>query len=279
MSILPIRKHYYRNGRYTFNHRYNLPNAFKTLPVNFRIAYAIWLLFHFTVCYMHNLHDFGKPLGHFANLWVCNLSLLLAAFAILFDSPDYVGFATIGASSGQIFWTLDSIVMFLTNSSSGPFKVADYSSYRPSKFWYQVYMGSHHFWFLPMSIQYLKSTRDFQFTKRHFVGGAVWVMLITVISSLLIPLKCMETVFDNGIKECIFLNINMIQGWWGQNNIELLHIFDRSNGNSAFFYFLHAHFFYSGILNGIWFLLFRMIVNKKRLSYLRSLKGSSFRSR
>lgn len=226
----------------------------KRLKQSWHLLYATFLILHFKICYSHNIHDYGIPLGYYSNLWICNVSILLSVGGILFHYPTIVASSIIAVSSSHLAWICDSILMFFTGELSGPFQIADYTTLRKNELWYRIWVNSHHLWFIPLNMLYLKGRSEkFRITLKHYFGGAIWVWLISGITILLIPNQCMETIFDDGKSRCLFININMIRKWWGSDNIDVLHWFDRSNGVSAWIYFVYANFIYSGVMNGFYY--------------------------
>ena len=241
-----------------FSKKQYLPQQFKIRKEG-KFLYAIWLFHHFILCYRHHLHDYGTPLGHFANLWVCNVSLVLSSVGILWNFPDMVGYCIIAVSTGHIFWNLDTILMIVNRRHHGPFQVANYTTYKASKLWYRIWLNSHHMWFMPCSIIYLRSIPKFCLSTKHYVGAMILVMFLTGVTALLIPMQCVNTVFDDGQNSCLVINVNMVREWWGSNHLKILHIFDRTNGNGPFFYFIYANLLYSVVMNRLWFLLMKKL--------------------
>uniref|UniRef100_A0A6V2IST8 Uncharacterized protein n=1 Tax=Ditylum brightwellii TaxID=49249 RepID=A0A6V2IST8_9STRA len=222
------------------------------------------ILVHFFLGYEHHLSEYGVPLGHYANLWLCSASLLLTAIGIGFCYPNLVGLSLVSVSAGHVAWIIDTLVMIITHQRSGPFVIASYSSLRNRhRFWHNIIVASHHIWFMPVALYYLRSI-SYNIGRRDFIGGIIWVLMISGASILILPKDCMDTVFEDGTELCTMPNINMIQGWWGVNDVALIHYLDRSKGGDSFLYFVYANFLYSFVLNGACFLVLQKIAKRAK---------------
>lgn len=312
-------------------------------------------LTHFTLCYRHNLREYGTPFGHMANLWICNSSLLLSGMTLLFLpnynyyhttlKKDFVSYAMISVSTVHILWTLDTILILLSffyknNSDNiigrGPLHIADYNFFRQdfntSQYaWYRVLMSSHHMWFLPLSIYYLKKKplfgmhkhhnmtiplvarssfeeySRFKLSIKHYIGAFIWAWILYLLTWFFVfsPLSssdedCIETFFPNNDKTyqqqeslCIFININFIQRPRNTHSfMQIFHLFNtisvKNHGSleamlikesldsrtevlrvisqafkNRLMNIIHpffTNFLYSGVFNGLSFILLKFIV-------------------
>ena len=60
------------------------------------------------------------------------------------------------------------------------------------------------------------------------------------------------------------LNVNMVKQWWGLEDVYLFHALDRNKGTHAVVFYIYANFIHDVLLNGMWYLLLRRVVNGGR---------------
>ena len=246
-----------------------------------RMSLAGALLSHFALDYRYNLDEYGAPWGHYANLWVCSASLILASGGMVVAGsggsargPDFVAFAAVAVAAGQVAWIVDTLAMLLKGERDlGPLGVASYGSIRDfdgdgdgvhSGRWLPILTASHHLWFMPAIVCYLRFVPGFRLTQIHFSGGALWVLLLSGVTLTMLPKECAPVILSNGAKICIMPNVNMKDGWWGAETSSLLHAFDPSRGHRSFVFYVYANAIYSVLMNGPCYFCLKVLVNKNR---------------
>ena len=220
-------------------------------------------------------------MGSYEGLWVCSASMFLAAAGLLVDSPNCVGAALVAVSTGHILWSADSFFMVYGNSyamyknymngnanarlpgwssDAGLFAIADYNSVdgRHVSFG-SVYVSSHHLWFIPLCIWWMRG-REYKLSLKHLLYSIVWVLFVSGLTVLVVPLGCVDIVLPHETV-CIDLNVNMVKRWWGMEGVYFFHVLDRDKGTHVALFYLYANFIHDVLLNGYWWILIRLATN------------------
>lgn len=240
-----------------------------------RLLLSASFLAHFAFGYRYHLDEYGEPIGHFVNLWICSISLVLASAGTSLNRLDWLGYALVAVSVGHTAWMIDTIFIINTAftplgtgaASVGPLGIASYRSLESKSnwSWRSVFAASHHLWFMPLSARVLRGAPSFSLGTRHFLGGAAWVAAVSAVTLCTLPTQCEPVVLKSGRKVCSLPNVNMAQGWWGLDNVPFLHALDHlAKGRSRWLYFFYANVMYSGLMNGVCYFILRLAVNSKR---------------
>jgi hypothetical protein len=112
-------------------------------------------IFHVFFSFFLQTQLYGVLVASYNLLWVCTCSLLLSAYGILTNSPETAAIGMISVGIGHMAWSLDSISLILFNDTL--FDIATWNCLTGEFSWNNFYSQSHHLWFIPSMIIYLRS--------------------------------------------------------------------------------------------------------------------------
>jgi len=184
------------------------------MDVAFGSAVLCYLvILHSSRCVTLGLHYLGEI------LWGCNIALLLAGVGIATNRPLMVGTAVCIVAVDQICWYIDVLGYFVT----GKFivGVAKYMK-APTTTWVHFWTGTHHLWFIPISIAWLGQHGGVP-------SGSYWgsVLVTTVIASMarvMTPYSVLHGVDNQSVH---VWNINLCYEFYEDVAIPPLHILDH----------------------------------------------------
>ena len=235
--------------------------SFKAMEANLLGGFFIA---HYVLNVSYSVASYGLQVGSYNCLWICSMSLLISAFGLLRKNHDLVATGLIAVGSGHTLWMLDTLYMILYNVNQGPINIADYNSLSGKPTFLSVFTTTHHLWFMPLCIVYLRSN-SFVLRWKHLKFSSYWIMFIGTITIIYIPMQCVDIAMKGGGTACIDVNVNMVKHWWGMDNIRFFHLFDRDKGNSVFVHWLYSNVVHNFGCNGVIWCLLRFTVFRRRV--------------
>mmetsp|Transcript_43217 Transcript_43217/g.97678 ORF Transcript_43217/g.97678 Transcript_43217/m.97678 type:complete len:408 (-) Transcript_43217:171-1394(-) len=179
--------------------------------------------------------------GFYEGLWVCSLSLPLAACGLLSGRPALVAAALVSITCGHFVWSLDTALLVAGRAAQHAglagaeaakewrLGIASYEGANGYVTPLSAWAETHHLWFIPISVSLLSKLRPGSplVTRMEVCCGASWVGLLSAVTALVVPRPCIPVVID-GHEACFHQNINMIYNWWGFDSWAFLHALDPS---------------------------------------------------
>ncbi|GMI00149.1 hypothetical protein TrLO_g11691 [Triparma laevis f. longispina] len=169
--------------------------------------------------------QYGPLISLLETLWVCSLSILSASLSTYFLNPDLLAVTVINTFTGHSLWCLDTVSLLINkllyNSNEGFLNMADYGGLNGITLW-SFLAVSHHLWFIPTTIYTLRTHFHFHLKFKHWLYSYAFVSILSLITLWITPVECIKYG-----KSCISVNINMCEGWWGLDEVDFLHYFDR----------------------------------------------------
>ena len=230
-------------------------------PTTFEKLMSALFIFHIILMIVIEVNEFSLHIGLIHGLWICSLSLVLAAVGMSTCRPRLVACALVAVSTGHFLWTVDTVYMlFKFDSTVDLFNIANYSNRKGTFAFFQVYTNSHHVWFMPLCILYLRS-RNYFLSLPDLLRSALWICVISFLTALIVPVdRCLLT--HTG--ECVWLNTNMVNAWWGMEEVWFFHALDRRRGYHPAIFFLYANALHDLGCNGLCFTVLRAAVGAGR---------------
>jgi len=157
---------------------------------------ASFLWFYVASLLVIRLPSLGAVRLAYEMLWMCNVSMVLAAIGLQTNRPLLVSAAACAVSIDQVMWWVDVGGWLL--SGSWPIGVAKYLSW-PETSWGRRVTSTHHLWFLPLCV----CTVGFPVAVRRdeLAGSLVWafatdyslslvaIAVTSVVTRLVTPFK------------------------------------------------------------------------------------------
>ena len=158
-------------------------------------------------------------------LWGCNFALLLAGIGMWTNCAFTVGTAICIVAVDQVCWYFDVVGLMLTGDF--PVGVARYMA-SPKTTWVHFVTGTHHLWFMPVSIAWLRVHHRGIPTICYW-GSVAVTPLITIMARVMTPYGVKSDIRNGAKKESsvMILNINMCYAFVDDVAIPALHFFDH----------------------------------------------------
>jgi hypothetical protein len=153
--------------------------------------------------------------GAYDLLWLCNMALLVAGVACLFNLPELVACTCGAVAFSHVSWNLDVILWSLDKGM--PFGTASYLLWPGTSAW-EIVTTLHHVWMIPLLAVALRRVGK-RFVFSHMLKGMA-------LPGVLVPLSYYVTPKTHGET---YLNINMSHEFWPGSPIELMRSFDQSH--------------------------------------------------
>ena len=142
---------------------------------------------------------------------------------MLSSRPHYVAAGMLAVGTGHTLWMFDTISIitkFVTHGdrsfNSGPFNIADYNGIDGSPTFLSIYTTTHHLWFMPLCFHCLKNNHRYCHSnnlnfKQHLLIANYWIMFVSFMTVLIIPLECVVVNLNGGGTACVDINVNMVK--------------------------------------------------------------------
>jgi hypothetical protein len=170
-------------------------------------------ILHSSRCATLGLHYLGEI------LWGCNIALLLAGVGITTNRPLMVGGAVCIVAVDQLSWYIDIVGYIITRKF--PVGVAKYMLAKHTT-WVHVMTGTHHVWFIPVSIFWLRNHGGIP-------SGSYWASvsitsIIAIAARFLTPYSIRNGTNNQDVR---VWNINLCYEFYDDVAIPPLHILDQ----------------------------------------------------
>lgn len=126
-----------------------------------------------------------------------------------------------------------------------PFGTASYVAW-PETSYIELITTLHHVWYLPLLFAVLRGNGSLPWST--FLNSYIASPILLVLARILTP----------KMHDGMYLNVNMAHEWWKDVDIEFLHSFN----NSSFIVYLIFMVFVCNLLNGIAFVVWKLIYDK-----------------
>jgi len=164
----------------------------------------IVLFFIYLIIVRYNLRGW---VGAADSLWVCNISLIMAALGIFMRQNIMVCTGLTATFFAHVLWIIDVTTYLI----KGVFPIGN-AAYLiwPSTSVAEIFSTLHHAWFIPLCLLILHKNGGYN--KWAWLPSVMFVFPVVFVS-LFLP----ETVLlDDG--STFYLNVNMVHGWWKDMN-------------------------------------------------------------
>lgn len=193
----------------------NINSITSPYDVGFGAIILIYLcVLHFSRCFTLGVHYLGEI------LWGCNIALLFSGVGMATNRPLMVGTAVSVVAVDQLSWYIDVVSYILIRRF--PVGVAKYMM-APTTTWVHFLTGTHHLWFIPVSIIWLGP--DGGVPAGSYWGAVLTTTVIAILARVLTPYSVLQ-----GPEKMIKVwNINLAYEFYEDVAIPPLHVMDHKN--------------------------------------------------